>query len=253
MKSKNPFYLTRSEKFRAKWLKNFAEKIAAYAILFNIPSAWVDEIVASNTLIIDLTAFLEKLKKYTNQVVIIKNAMFNVNAVDLNLAYNLPPLTDIPTTTKTYYPNQLKRAIEVANMILNSPEMTDAIKADLQLNKPSETEAREASGAARQPVVTVRPIVKIKVSGDFINLKVLRGKPFRSMMAAVYVSRDDRNDFQFLKVTNTNTIEDRAVFPEGVELVTYTYKVQMMNGDLPVGEPSDPVTITVRKPLPDIA
>ncbi len=253
MSTKNPFYLTNSEKFRAEWLDNFAGKIDNYTTIFNIPPEWVAEVVACNTSVKELVAFLEKLKKYTGQVVTIKDAVFNVYATNPDLPYNLPPLTGIPTEAKTYYPDQLKSAIELANMILGSPKMTETIKHDLQLNKPTPTEAREASGAPRQPIVTDRPIVKAYVAGDFINFRIIKGIPFRRLMAAVYVSRNDRNDFQFLKITNTSTTTDRAVFPEGVEVVTYTYKVQMMNGELPVGEPSDPVTITVRKPLPEIA
>lgn len=249
MTTKSPFFLTKSEAFRLAWLINFAGKLPDYAVLFGIPQAWVDEIVASSTLLEKIMKLLDSLAEQSKSVRQFKDALFDQNPDKPNVLVVLEDFLIELEADASSLPNIFQRAISVAEMILANPLCSDIIKTDLKLVKPTNTEAIEASGNPHQSVVGNAPIIKAKVAGDVVTLNILRGEVFRGMMAYVYVSRTDRGDIAFLTSTNKSKITDRATFAEGVQFVTYTYQVQMMDGEKPEGDPSEPLIVVVVKPL----
>lgn len=249
MTSKTPFFLTRSEAFRFAWLLNFATKLPNYSTLFGIPQDWVDEIVASKTLLEQILKYLDTLTYTAKKVRTFKDALFNQDPANPTVPVELEAFSIILAADKSSLPNIFKRAIAVAEMILANPLCSDIIKEDLKLVKPTQTEAIEASGNPHRSLVEDAPVIKAKVSGDTIKLTIMRGKTFRDLMAKVYVSRTDRDAMTYLTSTNTSTVTDRATFAEGVQFVTYTYQVQMMNGDTVVGDASKPLIVVVPKPL----
>lgn len=249
MTNKNPFFLTKSEAFRWAWLVHFSGKLPQYASTFGIPATWVTEIEDSAQLLDQIMNLLEQLRNTTNQVVTFKDALFNQNPPNPTEQVTLKALAALPTTAFSSLPNIFSRAISVAEMILANPLATENIRIDLKLVKPTETEATEASGRQRRSVVNGAPVLRAEVAGEGIKLNVIRGKKYKGLMANVFVSRTDKADLEFLTSTNTGTVNDRATFTEGVQLVTYTYRVQMMNGDQPVGEPSEPLIVVVPRPI----
>lgn len=249
MKNKNPFFLTKSEMFRWAWLLNFSAKLSDYAEQFGIPTAWVNEIADNAQLLDKVMKLLESLRTSTSQVVTFKDALFNQNPPNPTEEVTMNALQALPTTGFASLPNIFSRAISVAEIILANPLATENVRIDLGLVKPTNTEATEASGVPRRPKVGNAPLLKAKVAGDTIIINVIRGKKFAGLMANVFVNRTDKDELMHLTSTNISTVTDHATFAEGVQLVTYTYQVQMMNGDVPVGDASEPLIVVVKRPL----
>lgn len=246
---KNPHYLTKSEVFRWYWLKNFASKLPNYKVLFNLSQDKVDKVTADSQCVDKVMLFLEKLQKIMRETVLFKNNLFDTSPPNPEVSSTLGPFEDVLPEAITSLPNLMKNAIQVAEEILANANMTAIIREDLQLNKPTETEAREASGNAHKEIVTDRPVVKAELNGDLISLKIKRGNRFKRLNAAVYACRTDDDVFSLHTISNKGTVTDRAVFANGVNRVVYTYRVQMQDGDVAVGEPSESVSVVVFKPL----
>ncbi|GEM_PF-5327069 len=249
MTTKSPFFLTKSEAFRLAWLINFADKLPDYAVQFGIPQAWVDEIVASSSLLERIMKILDNMIGQAKKVRLFKDALFDQNPAEPNVPVELEAFTLELDADVSSLPNVFKRAIAIAEIILANPLCSDIIKTDLKLVKPTTTEAIEASGNPHQSVVGNAPIIKAKVAGNVVTLTIKRGDRFSGLMANVFVSRTATDEVAYLTSTNKSSITDRATFAEGVQFVTYTYQVQMMNGDVPEGDASEKLIVVVPKPI----
>lgn len=247
---KVPFFLNRSEIYWWKWLMNFSGKLPSYATLFGITQDTVDEITKNAAALDFVMATLVKLKSTVTTWVEVKDWLFGFNS------YTGPvKLPKLPVFTGTapaeVISGIMDLPIAVGISISKSPYATPEILSDLALVPWAESgiEVPEENRKPRQEVVRTSPLLKSKVEGDKITIRVVRGTPFKGFNACLYANKDGTGHMTLLNVTNGNQFIDKAVFPENVDTVVYAYQVQCKNGDTVVGDPSEVLLVPVKRPL----
>ncbi len=247
---KIPFFLNRSEVYWWKWLMNFSTKLPSYANLFGITQETVDDITKRAAALDFVMKILTSLKNGVSTWIESKDWLFGYLALSGPVKYpKLPVFTG--TAPAEVMPGIMDLPVTVGISIVKSPYATPEILSDLALVPWAESgiEVPEENRKPKQEIVRTSPLLKSKVEGDKITIRVVRGAPFKGYNACLFGNKDGTGNMTLQDVSNGNIFIDKAVFPENVDTVVYAYQVQCKNGDTVVGDPSEILLVPVRRPL----
>jgi hypothetical protein len=228
----NHDFISKSDQGKAAFLKNLALKLPGYAVLLGITPAEVASVQADAAMFNHILDRQEAYKTFNQGNTAYKNALRD-GPLGAPLG-SLPVFPTLPVAPAVVLAGVIPRARKLAGRIKGSPAYTEAIGEDLGI--VGDEQVLDIPNL--KPMLTSRldvgrpMIIWLKGPADSINIYVDRknGKGF------VYLATDSQPDYL-----------DTFPMPEGLDSVVWDYKGIYRIGDDPVGQFSEPISVTVTR------
>ncbi len=145
----------RSEQKKADWFSNFAQKIAGYAMKYNLSATEVADIIASQLHFAYWFEYLKLLKEYTLKVTAYKNEVRD--GVEAGGEPSVPPTAPVLSPPPATAPGGYERAIAMGNSIKAKSNYTVADGQDLNL---------EGAEIILPPASSFKPVIKVAIGNN---------------------------------------------------------------------------------------
>ena len=232
---KHKVYYPKRQADQIVWLANFISKLAGYATALSLQPAQVTAALADcGWLKYILEQWLPAARAWEKACT---EALRRAESGSGGSALTLPTFTApaLPTGVTAQLPSSLSRIFALVASIMKDGHATPEIEADLRIV------GSEDSGpdfAALQPKLTA------KVSGKGVEIG-WGFQGFREWLSSCefVVDRSDGKGFGHLVTDTTPNYTDTTPFPTAKAV--WTYKAVFIVDDAPVGQWSQPVSVTV--------
>jgi hypothetical protein len=228
----NKTFLPSSDKDRAVWLKNFANKIGTYQPTLGLTVAEVSAVQADSAIFSYTVDMVEVYKNESQKRVAFKNILgYGEIGTPLPLFPANPTLSAPPALVPA---GIFKRLAKLIQKIKNSALYNDSMGQDLGIIAPEVT----LDAIAMQPLLkgaldAGRPLIKWKKGqADSID---------------IYVDRKDGKGFTFLANDSHPDYVDTFELPSAQSAAVWDYKAIYRINDEQVGDFSETLSVTVTR------
>ena len=232
---KHKVYYPKRQADQIVWLANFISKLAGYATALSLQPAQVTAALADcGWLKYILEQWLPAARAWEKACT---DALKRAESGSGSSALTLPTFTApaLPTGVTAQAPGSLSRIFALVQSIKNDGKATPEIADDLRII---------GSADSGPDFATVQPKLTAKVSSGGVEI-VWSFQGFREWLSSCefMVDRGDSKGFRHLVTDTTPNYTDTEPFPTAKAI--WTYKAVFFVDDAPVGQWSQPVSVTV--------
>lgn len=225
----NHDFISKSDQGKAAFLRNLANKIGGYAVTFSLSPAEVTSVQNDAARFTYILKVQEAYKTFKQAISGYKNMLRDgpMDTTISELVFPTPPAAPTPVSNGIFI-----RIRKLAGRIKATPTYTEGIGEDLGIVADEQV----------IDILNLKPVLKSRLDGGRPLIIWFKGS---ADSIEIYVDRKDGKGFVYLANDSQPDYLDTFPMPDGVVSAVWDYKAVYRMGDDPVGQFSEPISVTV--------